>query len=462
MPQGALMFKRKRYDDLLEWKKASEGKTAMLVEGARRVGKTTLVKAFADAEYEDSIYIDFSKAPRAVVDLFRKEREDVDTFLRMLQLHYAKRLPERKSVVIFDEVQRLPIAREYIKHLVADGRFDYIETGSLISIRKSVEDIVIPSEEERITLHPLDFEEYLWAMGYEVYADAIREAYGSRAPLPDAVHTKIMRLFDEYMLVGGMPQSVEAFLGDADFAACDRAKRAILELYLEDIGKFGGGEARRARALFRAIPGQLSAASKRFKFASASKGGRYEDYETAIDWLDDAHLANPCRLCSDPSVGLGLSEEPASLKLYMADTGLLVTQAFPDQASSAQVHRDVQFGKVSVNRGMITENAVAQQLRASGHALYYHTWSEPGVKANAKPRPREVDFLLARPCADAAGKLRVSPVEVKSSKAYSTVSLDDFANRYGRRAGEEVVLHPKQLKAEKRRTYLPLYMAHLV
>lgn len=456
------MFRRKRYDDLIGWKRASNGRTAVLVEGARRVGKTTLVQAFADAEYEDSIYIDFSKAPKAVVDLFRDEREDVGTFLRMLQLQYAKRLPERRSVVIFDEVQRLPIAREYIKHLVADGRFDYIETGSLISIRKNVGGIVIPSEEERITLHPLDFEEYLWAAGFDVYAGAIREAYGSHTPLPDAVHAKITRLFDEYMLVGGMPQSVEAFLESADFAPCDRAKHSILELYLEGIGKFGGSEARRARALFRAIPGQLSAASKRFKFANASKGGRYGDYETAIDWLEDAHLANPCRLCSDPSVGLGLAEGPSSLKLYMADTGLLVTQAFPDGASSAQVHREIQFGKVSVNRGMIAENAVAQQLRASGHALYYHAWTEPGLKDGAKPRPREIDFLLSRPFSDAAGKLRVSPVEVKSSKAYSTVSLDDFASRYGKRAGEEIVLHPKQLKAQGRRIYLPLYMSHLV
>ena len=456
------MFRRKCYDRLLEWKRTSNGKTAVLVEGARRVGKTTLAQAFAAAEYEDFIYIDFSTAPKAVVDLFRNEREDVGAFLRMLQLHYAKRLAPRRSVVIFDEVQRLPIAREYVKHLVADGRFDYIETGSLISIRKSVEGIVIPSEEERVTMHPLDFEEYLWAMGLDVYADAVREAFDTRTALPDAVHSKVMRAFDEYMLVGGMPQSVEAFLQTADFEPCDRAKRSILELYLEDIGKFGGGEARRARAVFRAIPGQLSASSKRFKFASASKGGRYGDYEPAVDWLEDAHLANPCRLCSDPSVGLAMAEEASSLKLYMADTGLLVTQAFADEARSAQVHRDVQFGKVSVNKGMIAENAVAQQLRAQGHALYYHAWSEPGLSAGAKPRPREIDFLLARPFSDAAGKLRVSPVEVKSSRSYSTVSLDDFSARYGKRAGEEVVLHPKQLKVAGRRVYLPLYMAHLV
>lgn len=456
------MFKRKCYEELLQWKKMSAGKSAVLVEGARRVGKTTLVKEFASSEYDDFIYIDFSNAPKAVLDLFRNEREDVGTFLRMLQLHYAKSMPVRRSAVVFDEVQRFPMAREYIKHLVADGRFDYIETGSLISIRKNVEDIVIPSEEERLSLYPLDFDEYLWAMGLDVYADAIRGAFETKKALPDAVHAKIMRVFDEYMLVGGMPQSVAAFAETKEFAPCDRAKRNILNLYLEDIGKFGGTEARRARALFREIPGQLSAASKRFKFAKAGKGGRYEDFEPAIDWLEDAHMANPCRLCTDPSVGLRLSEDASSLKLYMADTGLLVTLAFADGPQSMEVHREIQFGRVSVNRGMVVENVVAQQLRSSGHSLFYHTWDEPGLREGARPRPREIDFLTTRPFSNAAGKLRISPVEVKSSKSYSTVSLDSFKEKYGKRAGEEVVLHPKQLKAEGDRLYLPLYMSHLL
>lgn len=453
------MFKRKAYEKLLEWKRESAGKSAVLIEGARRVGKTTLVREFVAAEYEDFIYIDFSKAPKAVLDLFRNEREDVGTFLRMLQLHYAKSMPRRKAAIIFDEVQRFPLAREYVKHLVADGRFDYLETGSLISIRKNVEDIVIPSEEERVALHPLDFEEYLWAMGLEVYADAARDAFERRAALPDSIHAKIMRLFDEYMLVGGMPQSVAAFAETGEFAPCDRAKRNILNLYLEDIGKFGGSESRRARALFQEIPGQLSAASKRFKFASDGKGGRFEDYETAIDWLEDAHLVNPCRLCADPSVGLRLSEQPSALKLYMADTGLLVTHAFADGARLMDVQRDIQFGRVGANRGMIAENVVAQQLRASGHALFYHTWEEPGERAGSRPRPREVDFLVTRPFADAAGKPRVSPVEVKSSKRYTTISLDGFKEKYGVRVGEQVVLHTRQLKVQGDKVYLPLYMS---
>ena len=259
------MFRRKCYDRLLEWKRLSHGTSAMLIEGARRVGKTTLVREFAKNEYADFLYIDFSMVGNDTLELFRSQREDIDTFLRMLQLAYGKRLEERNSVVIFDEVQRFPLAREYVKHLVADGRFDYIETGSLISIRKNVEDIVIPSEEDRLPLNPMDFEEYLWACGQDVYADAIRQAYEDLMPLPDGVHAKVMRLFDEYMLVGGMPQSVEAFIETKDFVACDRAKRRILNLYLDDMVKFGGSEARRARAIFQAIPGQLSAVSKRFK-----------------------------------------------------------------------------------------------------------------------------------------------------------------------------------------------------
>lgn len=270
-----------------------------------------------------------------------------------------RRLKERESVVIFDEVQRFPFAREYIKHLVADGRFDYIETGSLVSIRKNVENIVIPSEEDRLSLHPMDFEEYLWACGHDVYADAVRQARASLVPLPDGVHAKVMRLFDEYILVGDMPQSVDAFIAEKDFRGCDRVKRRILGLYLDDMAKFGGSEGRRARAIFQAIPGQLSAASKRFKFSSTEAGGRFEDNETALDWFEDARMVNLCRLCTDPNVGLRLNEDARSLKCYMADTGLLVSLAFADGPQSMDVHRDIQFGRVSVNRGMLVENVVA-------------------------------------------------------------------------------------------------------
>ena len=452
------MFKRKAYDRLQEWKERSQGRTAVLIEGARRVGKTTLVKCFAQNEYKDYLYIDFSAASKATLDIFLDHREDVDLFLRMLQLQYGKALEPRESLVIFDEVQRFPIAREYIKHLVEDGRFDYIETGSLVSIKKNVDSIVIPSEEERIPLEPLDFEEYLWATGQDLYAEEIRKACESRTALPDGVHATCMRLFDEYMLVGGMPQSVDSFVAENDFRGCDRVKRQIIALYREDIAKFGGSDARRARAVYDDIPGQLSAANKRFKFDSLEKGSRFETYESALIWLEDARLINRCYLCSDPSVGYRLHEDASSLKCYMADTGLLVSLAFDDGPDLMDVHRDIQFGRISINKGMLIENIVAQQLKSLGHSLFYYSWQEPSKTEGSRPRTREIDFLVSSGFEDAAGKPRVTPVEVKSSKSYSTISLDDFGRRFERRVGEEIVLHPKQLRAEGHRIYLPLYM----
>lgn len=456
------IFRRKCYDKLLEWKRESNGKTAVLVEGARRVGKTTLVTEFAKREYSSYIYIDFSKASKQTLDIFRNERADVDTFLRMLQLDCEKMLTARDGLVIFDEVQRFPIAREYIKHLVADGRFDYIETGSLISIRKNVENIVIPSEEERIHLNPLDFEEYLWANEMEIYAEEIQKCRESLTPLSDSIHTKCMRLFDEYMLVGGMPQAVEAYVEEKDFRLPDKVKRQIIDLYREDIQKFGDNVARRARVIFDDVPGQLSSASKRFKFAGLDGGDRFEQFEPALSWLSDAHMINTCCLCNDPNVGYRLHTDSSSLKCYMADTGLLVSLAFNDGPELLDVHKDIQFGRVSVNKGMFVENVIAQQLHARNHSLFYYSWNEPAEEAGKKVRPREVDFLITRGYSNAAGKPRVCPIEVKSSKSYSTVSLDDFSKRFAKRTGDEFVLHPKQLKVEGKRQFLPLYMSFCV
>ncbi len=456
------IFKRKCYEKLLEWKRASHGKTAMLVEGARRVGKTTLVTEFAKNEYSDFLYIDFSKVSKQTLDIFRNERADVDTFLRLLQLDSGKMLSIRDGLVIFDEVQRFPLAREYIKHLVADGRFDYLETGSLISIRKNVENIVIPSEEERVNLDPLDFEEYLWANNLAVYAEEIRRCRENLVPLPNSVHTKCMRLFNEYMLVGGMPQAVEAYIEDSDFRRPDKVKRQIIDLYREDIQKFGENAARRARVIFDDVPGQLSSANKRFKFAGLDGGDRFEQFEPALSWLSDAHMINVCCLCNDPNVGYRLHADSTSLKCYMADTGLLVSLAFNDGSDLLNVHKDLQFGRISINKGMFVENVVAQQLHARNHSLFYYAWKEPAKKIDGKERPREVDFLITRGYSNAAGKPRVCPVEVKSSKSYSTISLDDFSRHFAKRTGNEFVLHPKQLKVEGNRQFLPLYMSFCV
>ncbi len=456
------MFKRKAYEKLLAWKTESAGKTAILIEGARRVGKTTLVKEFASREYANYLYIDFSSIDSDTVKIFNDYRGDIDVFLRMLQLNFGKMLEPRNAAVIFDEVQRLPIAREYIKHLVEDGRFDYIETGSLISIRKNVEHIVIPSEEERIALEPLDFEEYLWACGQDVYANEIRHHRENLEQLPNSVHKTCMRLFNEYMLVGGMPQAVEAFVTDKDFRRCDKIKRQIIALYREDITKFGDADARRARMIYDDVPGQLSSDSKRFMFASTESGSRFEQFESALIWLEHARLINRCKLYNDPNVDYSLHEDSSALKCYMADTGLLVSLAFDDGPELLDVHRDIQFGRVSINKGMLVENIIAQQLKALGHSLFYYSWYQSSQTEGARPRRREIDFLLTKGFSNATGKPRVTPIEVKSSKNYSTISLDDFAKKYAKRLGTEIVLHPKQLSVEGNRQFLPLYMSFCV
>lgn len=457
------MYKRKCYQKLLEWKSSSQGATALLIEGARRVGKTTLAKEFASAEYDAYMLIDFSVAGSEIRNIFNSHSDDIDTLLRMLQLQQGVELPKRRSAVIFDEVQSFPRAREMIKHLVADGRFDYIETGSLVSIKKNVADIVIPSEEDRVSLCPMDFEEYLWAIGRGMLSGEIRAHRERLAPLPDSIHRLAERLFDEYLVVGGMPQVVNAFIEDGTFTECEKVKRRILALYRDDIQKFGGEEARKALAVFDEIPGQLSENSKKFNFSALGSNARREFYEGALAWLEDSRIVNICRKCNDPNVGYRLNSDGSALKVYMGDTGLLTSHAFADNEDSLEVQRALQFGKVSVNRGMIVENYVAQQLRASGRSLFYHTWEEPPKsRGAAKPRPREVDFLITKGFSDAAGKPRVCPIEAKSTKTYSTVSLDDFGARWPKRVGDEVVLHPKQLKLDGRRTYLPLYMAFCI
>lgn len=451
------MLRRRAYDRLVEWKARSRGASALLVEGARRVGKTTLVTEFAEREYDAHLLIDFSVVPPDVRGLFEDYRHDVGLFLRLLQAYYGVSLPERRSLVVFDEVQRLPIAREFIKHLVADGRYDYVETGSLISIRRNIEGILIPSEERSLELCPLDFEEFLWAAGEGGLAELVRDSFDSLSPLPAPLHRKAERLFREYVLVGGMPQAVERYLRTQDFGEADDAKRQILRLYSEDIEKYAGTELGRVQAIFRSIPGQLARHEKRFVYARLGENVRYRDLEGPFTWLDEARVVSLCRNASDPSVGLAASEEDSALKCYMADTGLLVAHAFADRAETPhEVYRSILFDKLELNEGMFIENAVAQQLRASGHRLFFYSRND-----NSDARgTMEVDFLVVREYENAGLKARVSPVEVKSTKRYGTASLDKFKARFGRRVGTEYVLHPKPLQVEGDRVRLPLYMAH--
>lgn len=452
------MYKRKAYEKLLLWKKESCGSTAMLVEGARRVGKSTLVEEFAKREYASYALIDFSKVSKEFKQLFLDTRTDLDGFFLYLSALFSVNLVPRDTLVIFDEVQLFPPAREFIKHLVADGRYDYVETGSLISIKSNVKDILIPSEEESMKLHPMDFEEFLWAMGEDGLAQIIRASFNERRPLPDDLHRKAMRFWNEYMLVGGMPQAVAVYADKRNMDAADRAKRLVLKLYREDIDKYGESGVGRLKAIFDAIPGQLSKHEKRLVFSQVEEGGRARDYASAFAWFDEAATVNLCHACTDPSVALALSKSESAIKCYMGDVGLLATMAFSSTGDSMpEVYRHVLLGDADVNEGMLAENAVAQQFVASGHDLYFYSKWAPTAEDRM-----EVDFLLIKPYPDAAMKPRVSPVEVKSGKRYTTKSLDKFKLKFGKRVGERYILHTRQLAVDGDIVKLPLYMAGLL
>ncbi len=447
------MLRRKAYSQLLRWKQEKQGRTAVLLEGARRVGKSTLVEEFGKNEYASCLVIDFYQAPKEIRGYFEEYRADLDTLFLYLQAFYGVDLVERNSLIVFDEVQAYPAARGLIKYLVADGRYDYIETGSLLSIKQNVEGIMIPSEEQAMRLDPFDFEEFLWAMREENLATLIKKQFEALKPLPEALHRKAAGLLREYMLVGGMPRAVAVYAEQRKFAPVDEEKRQILELYRNDVGRFAKGYEFKVMSILDNIPGQLSKHEKKFTLSSLGKSARMRSYEEAFFWLADARIANICYASNDPSVGLCLNMERLSFKCYMADTGLLVTLAFADNdATTEDVYRAVLRGDIGINEGMLVENVVAQMLTASGHKLFFY--SSSGEREDRM----EIDFLIARPYANAAGKPRISPIEVKSPRQYSTTSLDRFKQKFGKRIGAQYVLHPKQMKIEGDRIYLPLYM----
>lgn len=450
-----IMFRRKQYQELLAWKKRSNGSSALLIEGARRVGKSTIAEEFARNEYRSYALVDFTLASEDFKQTFLDMRTDLDGFFLYLSAAYGVTLYPRESLIIFDEVQLFPKAREFIKHLVADGRYDYLETGSLVSLRQNVQDILIPSEEESLRMGPMDFEEFLWAMGEEPLADYIRASFERRRALPDALHRKAMRYWREYMLVGGMPQAVDAYAQGRDMAAADHAKRLVLKLYRDDIEKYGGLAAKRIKAVFDAIPGQLSKHEKRLIYAQIEEDSRARDFQMALIWMREAQTVNLCTLSDDPSLGLALSEDETMVKCYMADTGLLSSMAFGgDGPSLPEVYRQVLLGDSAVNEGMLAENAVAQQLVANGYDLHFY------ARNSAKKEERmEIDFLIVRPFEDAASKPRISPIEVKSGKRYTTVSLDKFKNRFGRRVGTGYIIHPLPYTERDGYRLLPLYMS---
>lgn len=445
------MFKRKTYDALLEWKNISNGSTAALIEGARRIGKSTVAKAFAEAEYEDYMVLDFSLEDESIRKLFREHVGDLDTFFRNLFLLKGRSLPRRKSVIILDEVQLFPFARQSIKQLVADGRYDYIETGSLISIRKNVKDILIPSEEHRIKMYPMDFEEFLWAQGDDITSDAIREAFVALAPLGEAIHRQIMKKFRTYVAVGGMPQAVSAFVEGKEYKEIDFAKRSIVDLYEEDISKYGA-ESKWAVRAFKSIPEQLTHHNSHFKFSTLDKNVRYPNIAGALEFLVESMIVNECVNVTAPDVLLDMHIDASNFKMFMGDTGLLVTQAMSSGLYAEEsLYKALILDKLSANLGMIMENVVAQMLVANGHPLRFHEFKYK-PDSNSREKSYEIDFILVR-----SGKL--CPVEVKSSGYRTHKSLDCFYEKYDVKSKNRYILYTKDVQREGPIIYLPLYMA---
>jgi len=438
---------------MVDWKNSSEGSTALMVEGARRVGKSTLVEEFAKNWYTSHITIDFAFAPPELIEIFDSNAHDIDSLLSYLAVYYGKTLHERNTLIVFDEVQFYPKARALLKPLVAHGRFDYVATGSLISIKQNTEGILIPSEVESLELNPLDFEEFLLAVDEEPLARMLKEIASSPSEIPDPIHKKAMRKYREYMLVGGMPQAVVEYINSRDFQKVDKVKRTILKLYRDDIARFARGYEGKVSAVFDELPSQLAKNEKKFTLSSLGKDARMRTYEEAFFWLDDAKIINPCFNSTDPSVGLGLHRDGSTLKCYMADTGLLVSHAFVDSdVSDNNLYREILVGSLSINEGMIVENAMSQALHAQGYKLYFYSRHDRDERENNM----EIDFLIVQ---KGMSKAKISPIEVKSGTRYKTGSLDKFRKKFSGKVGQEIILHPGNVSIAGNRIRLPLYLS---
>ena len=436
------MFKRKIYDSLLDWKKTSGGKTALLVEGPRRVGKSTVVEKFAQNEYESYILVDFYTASPETKALF-DDLSDLNYIFLQLQLAYQVSLKERKSCIVFDEVQMCPKARQAIKALVKDGRYDYIETGSLISIRKNVKDILIPSEEKKIRMYPMDYEEFKWALGDEVTIPILKEKYEEKKPLGQAVFRKMLRDFRLYILVGGMPQAVERYITTNDLRQVDDVKRDILTLYEDDFRKID--PTGKISALFDAIPAQLMGNASRYQVSSVISGNRAGDVLEQITELKDSGTVLVSYHANDPGVGMAHNKDLRKFKLFTVDTGLFVTLAFKDRDfTENDIYTKLLNGKLKANLGYIFENIVAQILATNGHELYYHTFLNEKTNHNY-----EVDFLISE-------KNKVSVIEVKSSGYKTHSSIDAFSSKYSSRIMRKILLYTKDYQKEESLEYMPI------
>ena len=429
---------------MLKWKNERNGKTALLIKGARRVGKSTIAEEFARNEYKSYILIDFSNVPKRVTELL-EDISDLNFFFLQLQLIFNVNLYNRESVIVFDEIQLQPLARQAIKHLVKDGRYDYIETGSLLSIKKNVKNIVIPSEETRITLNPMDFEEFLWAMNDNVTIPLLKSAYEAKKPLGDAVNRKLLRDFRLYMLVGGMPQSVAEYISTNNLAMVDIVKREILDLYDEDFRKID--PTGRASKLFMPIPSELNKNASRYQVSSVLENSRNDTVAEVIVDMEDSMTINLAYHANDPNVGFALHKDSNRFKMFLADTGLFITLAFKDKSFTENViYQKLLSNKLAADLGYVYENIVAQMLRSIGDELYYYTFPTESKRHNY-----EIDFLISR-------MNKICPIEVKSSGYKTHVSLDEFCNKFSDRISDKYLVYTKDFRKEKDITYLPIYL----
>lgn len=445
MSSKSLIFRRKIYDEMLRWKRERNGETALLIKGARRVGKSTIAEEFAKREYDSYIAIDFADAKDSVWEAV-KHISDRDDFFMRLQFIFDVKLYERRSVIIFDEIQKCPEARQAIKYLVKDGRYDFIETGSLLSIKKNVQNIVIPSEETRLTMYPMDYEEFRWAMGDAVSFPLMGENFKNRRPLGDGVTRKLMRDLRLYMLVGGMPQAVETYLETNNLTDVDNMKREILELYNDDFMKID--PTGRVSKLFSAIPAQLSKNAARYQVNSVLQKRENKDtMSELLRDLEDSLTVSFAHHADDPNVGMPMHTDYGQYKLYVGDTGLFVTLAFWDKSATDNIiYQKLLSDKLSADLGYVYENLVAQMLVAAGNRLFYHTWPTENEKHNY-----EIDFLLSR------GN-KICPVEVKSSGYKAHVSLDRFHDKFSSCIGNQYMVYPKDLRKDKDLLCVPVFM----
>ena len=439
-----MIFKRKIYNELLQWKRTDEGRTAVLIQGARRVGKSTIAKEFAENEYETHILVDFAACSAEIRELFN-DVSDLNRIFMRLQLEYSVELKERKSVIIFDEVQLAPKARQAIKYLVKDGRYDYMETGSLISIRKNVRDILIPSEEVKLHMFPMDYEEFRWALGDTATIRLLQGCFHGRTSMGDATNRKLMRDFRLYMLVGGMPQAVAAYLETNNLEKVDSVKRSIITLYEDNFNKID--PTGNASKMFRQIPAQLTNNANRYLAWSATEGTRNSVLAEIISEIKESMVVNMAYHANDPSAGMALHQDPSKYKMFTGDTGLFVTLAFWDRKfTDNTIYHKLLSDKLSTDLGYVYENVVAQMLKAAGHELYYYTFPTESGKHNY-----EVDFLIA-------DGDKVSPIEVKSSGYKAHTSLDAFCMKFSSRIRNKYLVYTKDLRKDGDVLYLPVYM----